>query len=177
MTNLSVSKNMSLWFKSLLSGESKPYNYTVRLFHDKQYGDLYVMTEKESLVYSEILGEFTSFMSYKKLPMLENIEDSFYAMKQDGNGPLTSGTLHKMFAGDYNSFFGIPEPYDITFVSNGVGKEQNLSSLDKIFTNLEVETDYWNTKIRDGENKDFPTLSEYPLPQFSFSNIKVWNEY
>lgn len=121
MTNLSVSKNMSLWFRDLLSGESKPNNYTVRLFHDRQYGDLYIMTEGESLVYSEILGEFTSFMSYKNLPMLENIENGFYALNQKD----TSCGIYKMFDGSYNMFFDntVPEPYDITFVSNGVGKE------------------------------------------------------
>ena len=175
MTNLSVSKNMSLWFRNLMSGESKPNNYTVRLFHDRQYGDLYIMTEGESLVFSEILGEFTSFMSYKNLPMLENIENGFYALNQKD---LSCG-MYKMFDGSYNMFFDntVPEPYDITFVSNGVGKEQNLSSLDKIFTNLEVETDFWNTRIRDEKNKNFPASSEYPLPQFSFSNIRIWNEY
>lgn len=182
INNLAVSKNMSLWFRKLPVGESKPNAYTVRLFHDKQYGDLYILTENESLVFSETLGEFTSFMSYKKLPMMENINNDFYALHSvlsESQSELLERKegLYKMFAGNYNNFFGEIKPYDITFVSNGVSNDKNLSTFEKIFTNLEAITDYWKVRIRDTENKDLSVEDEYPLNKFSFNKIKVWNEY
>jgi hypothetical protein len=74
-------------------------------------------------------------MSYGSLPSMFNIGKNFYCIKEK--------TLYQMFAGKFNMFFGAFKPFDITFKENGkVGKE-DLTLVDKTFTNLSIYADRW----------------------------------
>lgn len=143
MTNVSSTHGFSNWFDEQLSQVDE------KTFYDKNMNDLYITTKDTALCFSGLLGQFTSFMSYKNPDAMFNIGSDFYAIKDN--------KLWKMFAGGYNNFFGNYEPFDITFISN------NDSAEDKIFTNIELRADFY----ADG------TL----LHNNSFNYVRAWNEY
>ena len=127
-----------------------PVNYkNFRTFYDKNNDDVYFVNDKQCLCYSELLGQFTSFMSYEKVPAMFNINSEFYSFNK--------GKLWQNFEGDYNMFYGEFKPYSITIISNPD------EPYDKIFNTVEFRADSWNrdTLIN---NKTFDTLD-------------VWNEY
>ena len=117
-------------------------------YYDKNNNDVYFVNKGTALVYSELLGQFTSFMDYEKT-MMFNINDDFYAIKDS--------RLWEQFKGDYNILFGEYKPYSITVIAN------DNSTYDKIFNNLEYRADSWN-----GD-----TLMSYN----TFDTLEVWNEY
>lgn len=127
-----------------------PVNYNnYRSFYDKNNNDVYFTYKDHCLCYSELLGQFTSFMSYEKVPAMFNISSEFFAFK--------NGKLWQQFAGDYNMFFGEYKPFSITFVGNAE------EPLDKIFNTVEFRADSW----------DEDTL----LNDKTFDTLEVWNEY
>ena len=105
--------------------------------------------QPQCLAFSELLGQFTSFMSYEGTPAMFNIGSDFYSIKD--------GKLWRMFSGNYNYFFNNYKPHYITFISN------SDSTLDKIFNTLEARVDFWqNTALQHRRFYDY---------------IRVWNEY
>lgn len=62
-----------------------------------------------------------------------------------------------MFDGEYNYFYGCHHQTDLTFISNAE------STLDKIFTNLEMRADFYIGK----------ELKHYNF----FDTVQVWDEY
>ena len=81
-----------------------------------------------------------------------NIYNDFYAFRN--NNTLD---MYKMFAGEYNDFFGDIQPFYIHFISNAD------SGLDKIFSTIETRVDFRDTTgVVDDEFFDY---------------LKVWNEY
>ena len=123
-------------------------------YYDKNNGDVYFVNNETALVYSELLGQFTSFMSYGQVPAMFNINNDFYAIQY--------GKVWEQFAGDYNMFFGYYYPYSVTFVSNAD------ESYDKIFNTIEFRTDCW-TKDSSGR--------EVLANSHTFDTLEVWNEY
>ena len=162
-TNISAAHGFSYWFDSHpeLNIPWSPSNYTSKLFYDKANQDLYIVTANTCLVFSEILGQFTSFMSYEGIPELFNIDADFFAYNFVRESP-TEGTLSGMFKGPHCNMFGYNKPFYITFVSNNDG------ALDKIFSNVELRTDFYE--------KESPSV-EASLSQKAFDYIRVWNEY
>ena len=51
-----------------------------RAFYDKVGRDIYWVYANTALVYSEILGQYMSFMDYGNVPLLESINNSTYAI-------------------------------------------------------------------------------------------------
>lgn len=126
-----------------------PYTFNnFRTHYDKNNGDVYFIDKDSCLVYSETIGQFTSFMSYEKTPYMFNIDNSFYAIKDN--------KVWKQFAGDYNSFYGEVKPYSITVISNPD------SFYDKVFNNIEFRADTWDND---------------KLLNTTFDTLEVWNEY
>lgn len=158
LSDISAQRNMITWLGNQDISLWKPSKYSTRLFHDKNNSDIYITTDKESLCYSEILGQFTSFMSYNDIPVMFNVVDKFYCIKNN--------YINEMFAGDYNYFFGEYQGYDISFISNGRSSQQDLSSIDKIYTNINFRADKWSDKL------DSILSLESP-----FDYVRVWNEY
>ena len=119
-------------------------------YYDKNNDDVYFVNKNTALVYSELLGQFTSFMSYGQVPGMFNIDSDFYAIKD--------GKIWEQFAGDYNMLFGNYHPYSVTFVSN------SDEPYDKIFNTVEFRADCWD--------KDGLLASGH-----TFDTLEVWNEY
>lgn len=151
-TNVSATHGFSFWFDSHeeLNVPWTPDNYTARLFYDKSNQDLYIVTKDTCLVFSEILGQFTSFMSYENIPAMFNIEGNFYACDSVHN------SIWCMFKGKYCHLFGYNRPFHLTYVSNAD------STFDKIFTNIELRADFYD------EQDNSINMFDY---------IQVWNEY
>lgn len=125
-------------------------NFTIQ--GDKINRDIYFINSEYCLAYSEFTNTFTSFYSYNKVPYIINIEGRTIAI----TGPVIDfWTLHE---GDYNNFFGTPQPYWVTLLVN-----PNITR-DKIFTNIEYRAECTN----------FNTMSNTEEP---FNELTVWNEY
>ena len=133
----------------------------IRTFYDKNNNDIYLVPgsdyyeERDSLVYSLKLQQFTSLMSYGGTPAMFNLDSKFYSLKKDGEGILT---LWENFAGEYNNFYGVYKPFDITFISNA------NATYNKIFDTLEYRADIYDS-------------SNNLLHDKSFTTIQVSNEY
>lgn len=120
-----------------------------RSFYDKTNDDIYFINDKYCLTYSELLGQFTSFMSYEKTPVMFNYRDKLYAVNKNRAWEINGG--------DYNMFFGEFKPYYVTIVAN------QDEPLDKIFNTVEYRADI----KRDG----------VLMPNETFTQLDVWNEY
>jgi hypothetical protein len=114
------------------------------------------MNKDESLVYSEQIGNFISFMDYGKLPLFVNMNDKFLSAKYDS----TSGEdkIWELWAGQYNMFFGQYRSYWLTFISN------TDPTTDKIFNNLSWRTFDYNS-------------DEELQPLSTFDTVRVWNDH
>ena len=132
------------------NNEWDPVDYgNFRTFYDKNNNDVYFTNSSTSLCYSELLGQFTSFMSYEKVPAMFNIGSEFYSIKDS--------QLWHNFSGDYNMFYGTFKPYSITIIAN------SNEPYDKVFNTVEFRADSW-----DGD-----TL----INNQTFDTLDVWNEY
>lgn len=161
LTDVSLTHNMQTWFKD---------NTIDRTLYDDVHHDIYLVNDTEALCYSEILGQFTGFMDYGGMYLLESSGREVFSMHK---GILTQDitTLFKMFKGSYNDLFGAYDnmgryqqnfkPWHITFISNGLDNKDMDS--DKIFTNMDYRMDMFSG-------------GEYE-PEESFNTIRVWNEY
>lgn len=150
-----------------------------KCFYDKKYNDLYILGESDCIVYSEILGAFTSFMSYNNSATMFNIGREFYAVRQNANGDQQ---IWRMFNGGYNNFFGEYQPFYITFISN----DEPLNV--KQFTNIQINADlYQNNVILNNRLFDYINVNnEYQSarqsidfklckPSFSKKKFRLWN--
>lgn len=150
-----VSLSDKLGFRQWISAHNvhvdwEPAGYNnYRSFYDKNNNDVYFTYKDHCLCYSELINQFTSFMSYERVPAMFNVSSEFYAFKD--------GKMWEQFAGDYNMFFGEYKPFSITFVANA--EEPN----DKIFNTVEFRADSW-----DGDNL---------ISNKTFDTLDVWNEY
>lgn len=158
VVDLSLQKSMSTWLSQQDTSLWKPNNYTTRVFYDKNQKDIYIVTGEEALCYNETLGQFVSYMSYSDIPVMFNVFDKFYCIK--------SNYLYEMFAGEYNYFFDEYQGYDFTFVANGRTPGADLSTYDKVYSNMDFRADKWSDKL------DSILSSESP-----FDYVRVWNEY
>lgn len=120
-----------------------------RGFYDKNNNDVYFVNNNWCLCYSELIGQFTSFMSYERVPAMFNVGSEFYA--------FNNNKLWQQFNGDYNMFFGQYKPYSITVVANAD------ESADKIFNTVEFRADAY-----DGDNL---------APTKTYDTLDVYNEY
>lgn len=120
-----------------------------RGFYDKNNNDVYFVNNNWCLCYSELIGQFTSFMSYERVPAMFNVGSEFYAFNDN--------KLWQQFNGDYNMFFGQYKPYSITVVANAD------EPADKIFNTVEFRADAY-----DGDNL---------APTKTYDTLDVYNEY
>ena len=151
LVSLSDTKGFKTWINQTASLNIwNPLDYkNVRGFYDKSLNDVYWSSGDYCLVYSELLGQFMSFMPYRKTSMIENF-----------NGHLVSergGELWYLQEGDYNSFYGQQENYSIEYrvTPDPYG--------DKIFTNIEYRSDMF-----EGDTE---------VPFITYDRLDVFNEY
>lgn len=151
VTNLTDNLGMVSWINNQdIFTKYSPKDYKgFTVMYDTGLGDLYYSNAKESLMYSEKLKQFVSFMDYSKIDGYFNMKGDMYCIR-DSN-------IWKLHAGEYNSFFGSEKGYSMSFISNPSFNN------DKVFTNLSVRGDFF-----EGD-----TL----LTEFPFTTIKAENEY
>lgn len=140
-----------------------PIDYgNFRTWYDRVNGDLYFMNKNESLVYSEQIGNFISFMDYAGLPMMVNMNDRF--LTSTLNLDNRTDTLWELWAGNYNMFFDSFKPYWLTFISN------TDPTVDKVFDNLAWRTMDYSVCPVSGKPKELNPLT-------TFDTMRVWHEH
>lgn len=149
--SISDSLGMRQWVnENNTHADWNPVTYeNFRGFYDKNNNDVYFVNNKWCLCYSELIGQFTSFMSYEGIPAMFNVSSEFYA--------FNNNKLWQQFSGDYNMFFGQYQPYSITIVANAD------EPADKIFNTVEFRADAY-----DGDNL---------APTKTYDTLDVYNEY
>jgi len=134
------------------------------LYYDLNKKDVYATTSQESLGYSELLGQFVSFYDYQG-GILFNIGDDFFALTNDGTRSKVD--LWWMFGGKYGNHFYEWHDSDFTYVSNAD------TLLDKTFTNVDIEGDFYADVKEDDYYNEKGTLRHDDF----FDSITVWDEY
>ena len=187
----STINGFSDWVKENTYGEDwkpiKSTNVPITTYYDNNNDDIYFVTEKDCLGYNEKLNAFESFYSYEDSFILNNagntiiikeldskitdfdeysntINDTENELNNDSwwsNGIKGDGLSHieLMHEGNYNEFFGIIKPFYLRFKVYPTDLQR-----DKIFTNLEFNTDSF-------DNNDVYISDD------TFTRIRIWNEY
>lgn len=151
-SDISLSHNMSRWFKE--AGNNEDCSPIDKIVYDDVNHDIYLVQNDKALCYSEVLNQFTSFMDYGGVSLIESYNGHVFTLKDQ--------LLYEMFKGDYNNFFGELKPWHFTFISNGI--DSGTTGLDKIFSNIDYRMDMQDT---DNDYQHFDSL-DY---------IRVVNEY
>jgi len=130
-------------------------NIWQRTFYDRNLKDVYFVSDKTCLAFSEKLNEFMSFYpGYQKTPLMCNLYDNFIAIDNSQDDYYIAYKNHT--ADNYSAFFDKDYDYSITY---RVAQEPYL---DKIFTNIE-----YDAEIRQNNND---------LPE-SFSKLETQTDY
>ena len=92
LTDLSTTKGMKSWMNnSCEKAEWTPKNFeNCRAFYDKVGRDVYWVYKDTALVYSEVLGQYMSFMDYGEVPLIESIGNSTYAVLSNHEAKTTA---------------------------------------------------------------------------------------
>ena len=151
--DITATHGMTSWFKNNA-------NSIRRLLYDEVNHDLYLVCDSDSLCYSEILGQFTSFFDYSNIPLIESYNNRIFT--------LHNNKLYGMFEGEYNDFFPVGtthhyQPWEFTFVANG--SDSSTQDFDKIFSNIDYRMDVFNAS-----NNTY-------LADDTLTAIRVTNEY
>lgn len=146
LKNLSASLGVSSWFKNSEN--------TVEPYYDSINRELYFKeVDAGSIYYSEDLGQFISRVSSIKAKVLFNFNNKFCSIDRF-NSKLWENNI-----GDYNSFYGIITPSNITFISN------DKYTYTKIFDTIEVRGNVFNE-----DSIDKSITNESPIYSMTVSN-------
>lgn len=160
--NVGIKYGMSKFFKENSLIESwLPGNHAVRVSYDALTQDIYINSDKYSLLFNEKIGSFTSFMPYERFADMLTLDGYSWAIRSENDRT----SLFKMFQLPYN--MNADEeliPYHITY------KVNPEPFADKIFTNIEYVADEYlpSTEV------DEPETLSLTNP---FNKLEVWNEY
>ena len=159
LNNLSNSLGFNTWAKQHIPEQSVKWDpvgfNNFKTHYDIQNQDVLFTNKDIALAYSEKFGVFTSFYNYGSAPWLANVDNTELWFTKP-NTDLYSAWKHQQ--GDYNSFFGVSYPYQITLIAN------SEPQIDKVFTNLEFRA-----------NIDAQNENEINLIPFDF--LETWDEY
>lgn len=148
--NLSQTLGFNSWINNQNTSKWKvDFSRGFITHYDVKNKDIYFTNKETSLVFSETLKQFTSFMNYENVPAMFNVGNNFYSIK--------NGKLWKHFAGEYNYFYNEYKPFSVTYIVN------SDEPYDKIFNTIEYRADFWDKKDT--------------LTNNSFDKLEVWNEY
>lgn len=146
LKNLSASLGVSSWFKNSEN--------TIEPYYDSINRELYFKeVDAGSIYYSEDLGQFISRVSSIKAKVLFNFNNKFCSIDRF-NSKLWENNI-----GDYNSFYGIITPSNITFISN------DKYTYTKIFDTIEVRGNVFNE-----DSIDKSITNESPIYSMTVSN-------
>lgn len=163
LNNLTSSLGFNSWSDDIKIGKWLPENNDGSFLsgYDRQNKEVHFMNNTESLVYSEQLGLFMTFMDIKRTPFIFNVKDKVIATNREG--ATADYNLYELNTGNYNSLFGTSYPFYVQVTANPEPTK------DKVFNTLEFRADslYYNSA---GEQK----VDSDKLP---FHTFKIWNEY
>ena len=151
-TRLGVKGFVESWFRTPWIVGSP----NLRTLHEETYNDMYFVfgnntwDEKGALMYSESLDTFVSVLDYAGIQGIYSLFGNSYM--------LSETSVHQMWGGNYNSFFGLLKPYVLRFVANA------QPTMHKVFDTVQWRSDTWNS------------AGKY-LPNETFNKMRVWNQY
>lgn len=175
--------------------------------YDKTNGDVFFINGDSCLVFSEPLGNFTSFYDYARIPYFVNIEDEGYWILNNkyGYAPTESGTytryalfpMYKHNSGTFNKYLRYNEESNPTyghitnipvFGTSDLAPQEPLDStsyITLIVNDNPTEDKIFNTLEFRGDvfsELGTQTVEEgstltYLPDEVSFNTLKVWNEY
>lgn len=141
LQDLSTQLGGRYWMRENHSGNGS----FIRLSYDPKNKDLYLSPQaKDSLCYSEQLGQFTSLMSYKDVIMLPMNNDFFSLQYKE-----SQTRLWENFKGDYNSFYDEIILPSFTYICN------EDPTYTKIFDTIEYRADVFDADGGIVYNKTF----------------------
>lgn len=131
----------------------------MRMHYDRKNNCVMGSNVSTAIVFSELLGQYESFMNYEGTRELINAQDKTLILHQDMSDDSSQPwALWELNGGDYNSFFGKLKDYWIDMLIGG-------TPTDKIFDNVEFRGDLL-------KNGDQLTVKKCP-----FNTIRAYNEY
>lgn len=172
--NVGVDALFSSWFKQNMNGTVwTPQNqFGFKTFYDENTNDLYILNTNICLVYNSKLQTFTSFMDYRQVQTLFNLEDKSFFLRKTAYGP---NMICKMFSGSYGLFNYYL--YNFTFYPYSITYRVNPDEYhNHLFTNFEYAADVVNNdKLLSDDTKIISPLNN--KPDFAFDTVTAWNEY
>lgn len=177
---LSTEKGFNAWFRRRNNTEAWTpdlFNNFVS-FYDRVNSDVYLVGKEDeegrpTLVYNELLGEFTSFYDYDSVPMMANVEDRFVSFKNNKLWLQNEGLYCNFFGSQYDYWIQYrvtPNPYT-----------------DKIWSGIDYRADFYRVLDEDGTNL-YPESEMIRGDYFddnegvyqentTFDNLEITNEY
>lgn len=177
---LSTEKGFNAWFRRRNNTEPWTpdlFNNFVS-FYDRVNSDVYLVGKEDeegrpTLVYNEILGEFTSFYDYDSVPIMANVEDRFVSFKNNKLWLQNEGLYCNFFGSQYDYWIQYrvtPNPYT-----------------DKIWSGIDYRADFYRVLDEDGTNL-YPESEMIRGDYFddnegvyqentTFDNLEITNEY
>ena len=174
--NISAKLGFQKWFADSNDIESwKPLKFNnIVSFFDRVHGDVYLSksggeSEYPTLVFNELLGTFTSFFSYNRVPMMANVENRFVSFFEH--------KLWRQNEGFYGDFYGVNKPFSVRY------RVTPEPYGDKVWTNVEYRADFYknldgmaNAIIPESHFAEADENENY-LPDETFDSMRFWNEY
>jgi hypothetical protein len=159
LKNLSSEKGMQTWMNAACT--MKPWDLATKDncwgFYNNITKDVIWVYNDIALSYSEVLGQYISFVDYGSMLAATHINGHILGFT---NGTVDNSPVAlpwELGTGSYNMFFGQYKPYWLTFISNSYPTEN------KIFNNLA-----WRDIVKDN-------ITDKPF--VTFDHIEVWNEH
>lgn len=153
-------------------------------FYDRVHSDVYFVgndPKNPTIVFNEVLGNFTGFFDYSDVPMMANVGDRFISFHKNLAG---GNSLWLQNEGLYNHFYGITKPFYM------IWRVQPDPYGDKIWGSLEYRADFFKVLVSMGDlniGEASPTGGQQMsgdaiiegdyIPDMTFSDVEVWNEY
>ena len=179
--NLSASKGFSAWFRRYNNvAPWTPDEFdNIVAYYDRIHSDVYLVgnehinEHRPTLVYNEMLGEFTSFFDYDSVPMMTNVEDRFVSFKDHRLWLQNEGFYCNFFDSQYDYWVNYrvtPDPFG-----------------DKIWTNIDYRADFYRVLdenatllVRESEiiaGDLYDDNEGIYQEDTTFDNLQMWNEY
>lgn len=169
LSDVSANCGMSMWFKQNISNNPWKADWTAnksaKTSYDAVTNDIYISTDEDCIVYNEGLQSFTSFMPYKKTPLLFSLDSKSLMIDA-----VTK--FYQMFAGKYNvDKDDNPIGYSIQYRLNPEPLET------KTFTNLELIADYTDDSNNLLKTKPFSTIETWNEHQYGKEDLEKQTNY
>lgn len=165
ITNVSESKGFNSWFHSQCNFKTwspKLFDNFVSYF-DSYYKEVLFVNKDHCLAFSEILGNFTSFLSYEHNPFFINLNKDRFFIRPNAAETETEihiGNIVQDPSGT-NKYFGVEKNVWITL------QVQGNPVNDKIFNGVEFRNEFYNSALED----DFISNDNM------FDVLNVWTDF